>query len=60
MLEVNASNLVLHPDFFERRYTGAIGKDVLCPKPIIQYSGGKVVLKYNIGTHRMESTNHDG
>ena len=52
MLKVNASNVVLHPDFFERRYSGAIGKDVLCPKPIIQYPGGKVVLKYNIGTRR--------
>jgi hypothetical protein len=51
MLKVNAGDVVLHPDFFERRYSGAIGKDVLCPKPIVQYPGGKVVLKYNIGTH---------
>lgn len=50
MLKVNAGDVVLHPDFFERRYSGAIGKDVLCPKPIIQYPGGNVVLKYNIGT----------
>jgi hypothetical protein len=50
MLKVNAGDVVLHPDFFERRYSGAIGKDVLCPKPIVQYPGGKVVLKYNIGT----------
>jgi hypothetical protein len=50
MLKVNAGDVVLHPDFFERRYSGAICKDLLCPKPIIQYPGGKVVLKYNIGT----------
>ncbi|KAJ4407799.1 hypothetical protein N0V91_003769 [Didymella pomorum] len=50
MLKANAGNVVLRPDFFETRYSGAIGKDVLCPKPVIQYPGGKVELKYNVGT----------
>ncbi|KAF3032665.1 hypothetical protein E8E12_004090 [Didymella heteroderae] len=50
MLKANAGDVVLRPEFFENRYSGAIGKDILCPKPIIQYPGGKVELKYNVGT----------
>ncbi|KAF2628901.1 CoA-transferase family III [Macroventuria anomochaeta] len=50
MLKANAGDIILRPDFFEKRYSGAIGTDVLCPKPIIQYPGGKVELKYNVGT----------
>ena len=50
MLKANAGDIVLNPKFFEKRHSGAIGKDVLCPKPIIQYPGGKVELKYNVGT----------
>ncbi|KAF3040578.1 hypothetical protein E8E11_004069 [Didymella keratinophila] len=50
MLKANAGDVVLRPEFFETRYSGAIGKAVLCPKPIIQYPGGRVELKYNVGT----------
>jgi hypothetical protein len=50
MLKANAGDTVLNSRFFEKRHSGAIGKDVLCPKPIIQYPGGEVELKYNIGT----------
>lgn len=50
MLKANAGDVVLRPDFFEKRHSVAIGKDVLCPKPIIQFPGGQVVLKYNVGT----------
>ncbi|KAF1926295.1 CAIB/BAIF family enzyme [Didymella exigua CBS 183.55] len=50
MLKVNAGDVVLRPEFFETRYSGAIGKDVSCPKPIIQFPGGKVELKFNVGT----------
>jgi hypothetical protein len=50
MLKANAGDVVLRPEFFETRYSGAIGKGVSCPKPVIQYPGGKVELKYNVGT----------
>ncbi|KAJ4365453.1 hypothetical protein N0V95_000388, partial [Ascochyta clinopodiicola] len=35
MLKANAGDVVLKPEFFEKRHSGAIGKDVLCVKPII-------------------------
>lgn len=50
MLKQNAGDVVLRPEFFERRHSGAIGKDVLCPKPVIGWPGGKVKLGYNVGT----------
>ena len=37
MLKENSSTVVLHPNFLERRYSGAIGKDVLRQEPITQY-----------------------
>lgn len=49
MLKANAGD-VLKPEFFETRHSGAIGKDISCVRPIIQYPGGKVALKYNVGT----------
>lgn len=50
MIKTNSADVLLKPAFFEKRYSGAIGKDVMCIKPIIQYPGGKVELKYNVGT----------
>jgi hypothetical protein len=50
MLKVNAGDVVLKPEFFETRHSGAIGKDISCVKPIIQFPGGEVQLKYNVGT----------
>lgn len=50
MLKANAGDVVLKPDFFEKRHSGAIGKDILCIKPIVQYPAGKVELRYNVGT----------
>ncbi|KAF2127879.1 CoA-transferase family III [Dothidotthia symphoricarpi CBS 119687] len=50
MIKANASDVLLKPEFFEKRYSGAIGVDVACTKPVIQYPGGKVKLKYNVGT----------
>lgn len=50
MLKANAGDVVLKPDFFEKRYSGAIDKDIACVKPIIQYPSGVVELKYNVGT----------
>ncbi|KAH6642898.1 CoA-transferase family III domain-containing protein [Boeremia exigua] len=50
MLHANARDVVLRPEFFETRHSAAIGADVRCPKPIIQFPGGKVELKFNVGT----------
>ncbi|XPS80124.1 hypothetical protein M3J09_012085 [Ascochyta lentis] len=50
MLKANAGDVVLKPEFFEKRHSGAIGRDVLCVRPIIRYPRGGVELKYNVGT----------
>jgi hypothetical protein len=50
MLQTNASNILLRPDFFQIRHSGAIQKDVKTVKPIVQYPEGKVKLRYNVGT----------
>ncbi|KAF2637417.1 CoA-transferase family III [Massarina eburnea CBS 473.64] len=50
MVKQNSGPIVFNPDFFEKRYSGAIGKDILTPKPVIRYPGGEVELKYNVGT----------
>ncbi|UPX13366.1 uncharacterized protein EKO05_0003876 [Ascochyta rabiei] len=60
MLKANAGDVVLKPEFFEKRHSGAIGKDVLCIKPIIQYPNGKVELKYNVGTRGTEWLRRSG
>jgi hypothetical protein len=50
MIHKNVGKVLLQPEFFEIRHSGAIGKDVRVVKPIVQYPDGKVELKYNIGT----------
>ncbi|KAF2273427.1 alpha-methylacyl-CoA racemase [Westerdykella ornata] len=50
MLKQNAGDVVFKPAFFEKRYSGAIGKDILCPKPVIRFPQGPVELRYNVGT----------
>lgn len=50
MLKKNAGDVVLNPKFFETRHSGAIGKDIHCVKPIIQFPGKKVELRFNVGT----------
>ena len=50
MLKSNSGDIIFNPEFFEIRHSGAIGKDVRCVKPIINYPQKKVVLKYNVGT----------
>lgn len=49
MIKTNASNILLRPEFFEVRHSGAIGKDVRVVKPVVQYPEGKIELKYNVG-----------
>ncbi|KAJ4366163.1 hypothetical protein N0V83_007798 [Neocucurbitaria cava] len=50
MLKANSADVLFKPDFFETRHSGAIGKDIKCIRPVIQYPEGRVQLKYNIGT----------
>lgn len=49
MLKENSGDVLFRPEFFEKRHSKAIGKDVLCPKPVIQFSNGSVELRYNVG-----------
>ncbi|KAF2751320.1 CoA-transferase family III [Sporormia fimetaria CBS 119925] len=50
MLKTNSGSVVFNPNFFEKRHSGAIGKDIMCPKPVIRFPQGPVQLKYNVGT----------
>jgi hypothetical protein len=50
MMQQNSGEVLFKPEFFETRHSGAIGKDVLCPKPVIQFPQGVVRLGYNVGT----------
>jgi hypothetical protein len=50
MLKQNSGKVLFDADFFEKRRSGALGKDILTPKPIIRFPEGKVRLKYNVGT----------
>lgn len=50
MLRTHSSEILFQPEFFQIRHSGAIGKNIRCVKPIIQYPQGKVELKYNVGT----------
>ena len=50
MLKTLSAGVLLKPEFFELRHSGAIGKDIRCLKPIIQYPQGKVKLGFNVGT----------
>lgn len=50
MIKTNVRDVLLRPEFFEVRHSGAIGQDIRAVKPIVQYPHGKVELKYNVGT----------
>lgn len=50
MLKTISGDVVFNPDFFEKEHSGALGKDVLCPKPVIHFPRGPVQLRYNVGT----------
>lgn len=50
MLKTYSAGTLFKPEFFEKRHSGAIGKDILCPKPVIQYPQGLVKLKFDVGT----------
>lgn len=50
MIKTNANDVLLKPEFFKVRHSGAIGKDIKGVKPIIQYPGDQVELRFNVGT----------
>jgi hypothetical protein len=50
MLKTHSAEILFKPEFFEIRHSDAIGKDVRCLKPIIQYPQGNVELGFNVGT----------
>ena len=50
MLKQNSAAVLFNPQFFHKHHSGAIGKDIMVVKPIIQYPDGKVQLKFNVGT----------
>lgn len=50
MLKENSGAVLFNTNFFEKRYTGAVGTNIVCPKPIISFPDGVVLLKYNVGT----------
>jgi hypothetical protein len=50
MLHEQAGPVLFNPDFFELRYSGAIGKSVKTLKPVVRFPDGKVKLGFDIGT----------
>ncbi|KAF2661961.1 CoA-transferase family III [Lophiostoma macrostomum CBS 122681] len=50
MLQENSKDVLFNPSFFERRHSGALGQDIICPKPVVQFPQGPVELKFNVGT----------
>jgi hypothetical protein len=50
MMKMYSADILFKPGFFEVRHSAAIGKDVRCLKPIIQFPQGNVKLGYNVGT----------
>ncbi|CZR63570.1 related to acyl-CoA transferases/carnitine dehydratase [Phialocephala subalpina] len=50
MLAENSSNTVLRDEWFETRESKAVGAEIRCVKPILQFPGGEVKLGFNVGT----------
>ncbi|OJD12902.1 hypothetical protein AJ78_06566 [Emergomyces pasteurianus Ep9510] len=50
MLRTNAGAKFFNPDFFEDRESKCLGKVIRTVKPVLQFPGGVVELRYNIGT----------
>lgn len=49
-VQASSSDVLFRPEFFQVQKSGAIGKQLKMPKPVVQYPGGRVELKYNVGT----------
>jgi hypothetical protein len=50
MLRENSKDVLFNPSFFEKRRSDALGQDIVCPKPVVQFPHGPVELKFNVGT----------
>ncbi|KAH7064048.1 alpha-methylacyl-CoA racemase, partial [Paraphoma chrysanthemicola] len=50
MIKDNAADVLLRPDFFERRISKALGIEMQVVKPLLQFPEGSVTLRYNVGT----------
>lgn len=49
-VQASARDVLFKPEFFQVVKSGAIGKEVRMPKPVVRYPGGMVQLRYNVGT----------
>lgn len=50
MIKRNAADVLLRPEFFERRVTKALSIEMQVVKPVLQFPEGSVKLGYNVGT----------
>ena len=50
MMVVNSGKTAFQEDFFEERWSGALGTQVRTLKPVLRFVGGEVELGYNVGT----------
>jgi hypothetical protein len=50
LAQSGGNELLLRDEFFEVRENKTIGKKIRAVKPILQFPGGEVELKYNVGT----------
>lgn len=50
MLHQKAGSTLFRPEFFENRFSGAIGMDVRTVRPVVQFEEGGVKLGFNVGT----------
>lgn len=49
-LKENVSKELFKPEFFEKRTSKAVGHEFVQVKPIAQWKGESVSLRYNVGT----------
>jgi len=53
-LKANCADVLFKPEFLQVQKSAAIGKEVRIVKPVVQYPGGVVELKFNVGTRGNE------
>ncbi len=50
LLQQYDAKTIFNPAFFEKAESKIVGRTFVQPRPIAQWDGGKVELKYNVGT----------
>jgi hypothetical protein len=50
LIKTNSENILLRPGFFEERESKALGVTVKTVKPMINFYGNEIELRYNVGT----------